>query len=150
MVQIVTEIDGPVFEVIEGLRAESVVTITGKVEPRAKDAINPNLPTGEVEIRAVEASVLSAAAELPLPVAGEQEYPEDVRLRYRFLDLRRETLHANIVKRTRVISDMRSEEHTSELQSLMRISYAVFCLKKKKKKNTHKHRYNKLYYHQLF
>src|SRR3546814_14804407 len=77
MVQIVTEIDGPVFEVIEGLRAESVVTITGKVEPRAKDAINPNLPTGEVEIRAVEASVLSAAAELPLPVAGEQEYPED-------------------------------------------------------------------------
>src|SRR3546814_3582383 len=65
------------------------------------------LPTGEVEIRAVEASVLSAAAELPLPVAGEQEYPEDVRLRYRFLDLRRETLHANIVKRTRVISDMR-------------------------------------------
>ncbi|RIA45846.1 aspartyl-tRNA synthetase [Hephaestia caeni] len=107
MAQIVTEVDGPVFEVIEGLRAESVVTITGKVEPRAKDAINPNLPTGEIEIRAVEASVLSAAAELPLPVAGEQEYPEDVRLRYRFLDLRRETLHANIVKRTRIISDMR-------------------------------------------
>ncbi len=107
MVQIVTEVDGPVFEVIEGLRAESVVTITGKVEPRAKDAINPNLPTGEIEIRAVEASVLSAAAELPLPVAGEQDYPEDVRLRYRFLDLRRETLHANIVKRTRIISDMR-------------------------------------------
>src|SRR3546814_14471053 len=99
MVQIVTEIDGPVFEVIEGLRAESVVTITGKVEPRAKDAINPNLPTGEVEIRAVEASVLSAAAELPLPVAGEQEYPEDVRLRYRFLDLRPETLHANKIGR---------------------------------------------------
>src|SRR3546814_368332 len=142
MVQIVTEIDGPVFEVIEGLRAESVVTITGKVEPRAKDAINPNLPTGEVEIRAVEASVLSAAAELPLPVAGEQEYPEDVRLRYRFLDLRRETLHANIVKRTRVISDMRrrmearSEEHTSELQSLMRISYAAICLQKKNTQTT--------------
>src|SRR3546814_7005958 len=71
MVQIVTEIDGPVFDVIEGLRAESVVTITGKGEPRAKDAINPNLPPGEVEIRAVEASVPSAAAARPLPVAGE-------------------------------------------------------------------------------
>ncbi|MCM8731394.1 aspartate--tRNA ligase [Hephaestia sp. GCM10023244] len=107
MVQIVTEIDGPVFSVIEGLRAESVVTITGTVERRAADAINPNLPTGEIEIRAIEATLLSAAAELPLPVAGEQDYPEDVRLRYRFLDLRRETLHANIVKRTKIISDMR-------------------------------------------
>jgi aspartyl-tRNA synthetase len=107
MVQIVTEVSGPVFSVMEGLRPESVVTITGKVEKRAAEAINPNLPTGEMEIRAEEAVVLSAAAELPLPVAGEQEYPEDVRLRYRFLDLRRETLHANIVKRTRVISDMR-------------------------------------------
>lgn len=107
MVQIVTEVDGPVFSVIEGLRAESVVTITGKVERRAPEAINPNLPTGEIEIRAEDATVLSAAAELPLPVAGEQDYPEDVRLRYRFLDLRRETLHANIVKRTKVIADMR-------------------------------------------
>ncbi|MGN6376907.1 MAG: aspartate--tRNA ligase [Sphingomonas sp.] len=107
MVQIVTEVSGPVFDVIESLRAESVVTITGRVEKRAAEAINPNLPTGEIEIRAEEASVLSAAAELPLPVAGEQDYPEDVRLRYRFLDLRRETLHANIVKRTKIISDMR-------------------------------------------
>jgi len=107
MVQIVTEVDGPVFSVIEGLKPESVVTITGTVEARAKEAINPNLPTGEIEVRAVEATVLSAAQELPLPVAGEQDYPEDVRLRYRFLDLRRETLHANIVKRTRIISDMR-------------------------------------------
>ncbi|MBY8827876.1 aspartate--tRNA ligase [Hephaestia mangrovi] len=107
MVQIVTEVDGPVFSVIEKLRPESVVTITGKVTKRASEAVNPNLPTGEIEIRAEDASVLSAAAELPLPVAGEQDYPEDVRLRYRFLDLRRETLHANIVKRTKVISDMR-------------------------------------------
>ncbi|HZV18810.1 MAG TPA: aspartate--tRNA ligase [Sphingobium sp.] len=107
MVQIVTEVDGPVFSVLEGLKPESVVTITGKVEGRAKEAINPNLPTGEIEVRAVEATVLSAAQELPLPVAGEQDYPEDVRLRYRFLDLRRETLHANIVKRTKIISDMR-------------------------------------------
>jgi len=107
MVQIVTEVDGPVFQVIEGLRAESVVTITGKVVARAKEAVNPNLPTGEIEIRALDAAVLSAAADLPLPVAGEQDYPEDIRLRYRFLDLRRETLHANIVTRTKVISDMR-------------------------------------------
>jgi aspartyl-tRNA synthetase len=107
MVQIVTEVDGPVFAVIESLKAESVVTITGTVEARAKEAINPNLPTGEIEIRAADAVLLSAAQELPLPVAGEQDYPEDVRLRYRFLDLRRETLHANIVKRTKIISDMR-------------------------------------------
>ncbi|MCW2366162.1 aspartyl-tRNA synthetase [Sphingobium sp. B7D2B] len=107
MVQIVTEVSGPVFDVIESLKAESVVTITGTVVARAKEAVNPNLPTGEVEVRAAEAVVLSAAQELPLPVAGEQEYPEDIRLRYRFLDLRRETLHANIVKRTKIISDMR-------------------------------------------
>ncbi|HWJ71389.1 MAG TPA: aspartate--tRNA ligase [Sphingobium sp.] len=107
MVQIVTEVDGPVFALIEGLKPESVVTITGNVEARAREAVNPNLPTGEIEIRVAEATLLSAAQELPLPVAGEQDYPEDVRLRYRFLDLRRETLHANIVKRTKVISDMR-------------------------------------------
>ena len=107
MIQIVTEVDGPVFKVIESLRNESVVTITGVVERRAAEAVNPNLPTGEVEVRASEAVVLSAAADLPLPVAGEQDYPEDIRLRYRFLDLRRETLHANIVKRTKIISDMR-------------------------------------------
>jgi aspartyl-tRNA synthetase len=107
MVQIVTEVDGPVFRVIESLRAESVVTVTGKVVPRAQEAVNPNLPTGEIEIRALDAVLLSAAADLPLPVAGEQEYPEDIRLRYRFLDLRRETLHANIVKRTQIIRDMR-------------------------------------------
>jgi len=108
MVQIVTEVDGPVFSVIESLRPESVVTITGTVEPRAAEAVNANIPTGEIEIRAVEAVVQSAAQELPLPVAGEQEYPEDIRLRYRFLDLRRDTLHANIVKRTQVIAEMRA------------------------------------------
>jgi aspartyl-tRNA synthetase len=107
MVQIVTEVDGPVFKVIESLRAESVVTITGRVVARSAEAVNPNLPTGEIELRADDAVVLSAAADLPLPVAGEQDYPEDIRLRYRFLDLRRETLHANIVTRTKIIRDMR-------------------------------------------
>lgn len=113
MVQIVTEVDGPVFAVIESLKAESVVTITGTVETRAKEAVNPNLPTGEIEIRVVEAVVQSAAAELPIPVAGEQEYPEEQRLRYRFLDLRRDTLHGNIVKRTKIISDMRQRMQAS-------------------------------------
>jgi aspartyl-tRNA synthetase len=113
MVQIVTEVDGPVFAVIESLKAESVVTITGTVEARAKEAVNPNLPTGEIEIRVAEAVVQSAAAELPIPVAGEQEYPEEQRLRYRFLDLRRDTLHGNIVKRTKIISDMRQRMQAS-------------------------------------
>ena len=108
LIQIVTEVDGPVFKVIESLRAESVVTITGKVVARAPEAVNPNLPTGAVEIRAEEATVQSAANELPMPVAGDQEYPEDIRLRYRFLDLRRERLHANIMLRSNVISSIRN------------------------------------------
>ena len=107
MVQIVTEADGPVFAVIESLKPESVVTITGRVVARAKEAINPNLPTGEIEIRADEAVVQSAAHELPIPVAGDQDYPEDMRLRYRFLDLRRERLHANIMLRSAVIASLR-------------------------------------------
>ncbi|BAK66184.1 aspartyl-tRNA synthetase [Sphingobium sp. SYK-6] len=107
MVQIVTEVDGPVFSVIESLKAESVVTITGKVVARAAEAVNPNLSTGEIEIRAEDASVQSAAQELPLPVAGELDYPEEIRLKYRFLDLRRETLHANIMLRSNVIASLR-------------------------------------------
>jgi aspartyl-tRNA synthetase len=107
MVQIVTEADGPVFSVIESLRSESVVTITGKVMARAPDVVNPNLPTGEIEIRAVEATVQSAAQELPLPVAGEAEYPEEIRLKNRYLDLRREGLHANIMLRSHVIASLR-------------------------------------------
>jgi aspartyl-tRNA synthetase len=87
---------------------ESVVTIEGSVKARSAGTVNPNLSTGEIEVYARSATVLSAAAELPMPVAGEQEYPEDIRLRYRFLDLRRETLHANIVKRTQVIRAIRN------------------------------------------
>ncbi|MBP0573614.1 aspartate--tRNA ligase, partial [Mycobacterium tuberculosis] len=69
--------------------------------------VNPNLPTGAVEVFAREIEVLSVAKELPLPVFGEPDYPEDIRLRYRFLDLRRETLHKNIVTRTKIVADMR-------------------------------------------
>jgi aspartyl-tRNA synthetase len=107
LTQIVVDTDSPAFAALERLRVESVVTVTGKVVGRTADTVNANLPTGEIELRAQEVEVLSAAEELPMPVAGEQEYPEDIRLRYRFLDLRRETLHANIVKRTKIISDMR-------------------------------------------
>jgi aspartyl-tRNA synthetase len=107
MVQIVTEVDGPAFGVIESLRNESVVTITGRVVARAPEAVNPNIPTGEIEIRIDEAVVQSAAQELPIPVAGDQDYPEELRLRYRFLDLRRERLHANIMLRSSVIASLR-------------------------------------------
>jgi len=105
--QIVGKADSAPLRVLDGLRLESVVTIEGKVVARGAEATNPNLATGEIEVVADSVTVLSAAAELPLPVAGEQDYPEDIRLRYRFLDLRRETLHANIVKRTKIISDIR-------------------------------------------
>ena len=105
--QIVTEVDGPAFAVIEGLRSESVVTITGEVVARAAEAVNPNLATGAIEVRAREAVVQSAAQELPMPVAGESDYPEDIRLRYRFLDLRREKVHANIMLRAQVIASLR-------------------------------------------
>src|SRR3546814_827809 len=95
------------FATLDALRAESVVTITGEVVARSAETVNANLPTGEVEVRAREVSVQSAAAELPLPVAGEQDYPEDIRLKYRFLDLRRERLHANILLRANVIASLR-------------------------------------------
>ena len=105
--QIVADSDSPALPVLEGLRLESVVTIDGEVKARDGATVNPNLSTGAIEVFARGVKVLSRAEELPLPVAGEQEYPEDIRLRYRFLDLRRETLHANIVTRTKIISDMR-------------------------------------------
>ncbi|MBK7162458.1 MAG: aspartate--tRNA ligase [Sphingomonadales bacterium] len=107
MTQIVADSDSPALPVLEGLRLESVVTIDGEVKARSEATVNANLPTGEIEVFARSATVLSRADELPLPVAGEQEYPEEIRLKYRFLDLRRETLHANIVKRTQIIRETR-------------------------------------------
>ena len=106
--QVVADVDSPALAVLEGLRLESVVTIDGVVKARSEGTVNANLSTGAIEVFARGAVVQSAADELPLPVAGEQEYPEDIRLKYRFLDLRRETLHANIMKRTRIIADMRA------------------------------------------
>ena len=107
LTQIVTDTDSEAFKVLDRARAESVVTITGDVVARDGATINANLPTGEIEVRAREVSVQSSAQELPMPVFGDSEYPEDIRLRYRFLDLRRERLHANIVLRSNVISSIR-------------------------------------------
>jgi aspartyl-tRNA synthetase len=105
--QIVARANSEPLRVLEHLRVESVVTVTGKIVSRGPEATNPNLPTGEIEVSADTIVVQSAAEELPLPVAGEADYPEDIRLRYRFLDLRRERLHANIVLRSRVIASIR-------------------------------------------
>ncbi|MCF1742861.1 aspartate--tRNA ligase [Paradevosia shaoguanensis] len=109
LTQCVIDPDSPAFAVAETLRAEWVVRIDGEVKLRTPETVNPNLPTGSVEIFIREIEVLGAAKELPLPVFGEPDYPEDVRLRYRFIDLRRETLHSNIVKRTKIIAAMRRE-----------------------------------------
>jgi aspartyl-tRNA synthetase len=105
--QIVTDSDSPTHAVLDKLRAESVVTITGDVVARSPETVNANLPSGEIEIRARDVVVQSSAQELPMPVFGENEYPEETRLRYRFLDLRRERLHANVMLRSNVISSLR-------------------------------------------
>ena len=96
------------YEDLKRCTSESVVTITGKLLRRDQDAINSEIPTGEVELRADEAIIESAAAPLPLPVFGEQDYPEEIRLKHRYLDLRRETLHKNIILRGEVINSLRS------------------------------------------
>ena len=105
--QIVAKAGSDELKTLEGVRAESVVTVEGEVVGRGPEATNPNLATGAIEVVAGKVTVQSPAQELPMPVAGEAEYPEDIRLRYRFLDLRREQLHANIVLRSQVISSIR-------------------------------------------
>ena len=107
LTQIVTDTESEAFQILDRARAESVVTITGDVVARDAATINTNLPTGEIEVRARSVTVQSSAQELPMPVFGDAEYPEDIRLKYRFLDLRRERLHANIVLRSNVISSIR-------------------------------------------
>jgi aspartyl-tRNA synthetase len=107
LTQIVADSSDAAFAILDGLRAESVVTITGDVVARSAETVNANLPTGEIEVRARDVTVQSAAIELPMPVAGEQDYPEDIRLKYRFLDLRRDRLHANIMLRSNVIASLR-------------------------------------------
>ena len=111
--QVVADPDSKAFALAEKLRSEWVVRIDGKVRRRPEGTLNPDLPTGEVEVYIDEIEVLGPAAELPMPVFGEQEYPEDIRLKYRFLDLRREKLHANIMLRGRVINSIRARMKAS-------------------------------------
>jgi aspartyl-tRNA synthetase len=105
--QVVADPDSKAFKLAETLRSEWVVRIDGKVRRRPEGTDNPDLPTGQVEVYIDEIEVLGAAAELPMPVFGDQEYPEDIRLKYRFLDLRREKLHKNIMLRGQVIDSIR-------------------------------------------
>jgi aspartyl-tRNA synthetase len=107
LTQCVADPDSPAFKDAERLRSEWVVRIDGKVRRRPEGTENPELATGAVEVYVSEIEVLGPAGELPLPVFGEQEYPEDVRLKYRFLDLRREKLHQNIMTRGAIVDSMR-------------------------------------------
>ncbi|HDZ73046.1 MAG TPA: aspartate--tRNA ligase [Aurantimonas coralicida] len=107
LTQVVVDPDSPAFAVAETVRGEWVIRIDGEVKARSDETVNAKLPTGAVEVFAREIEVLSQAKELPLPVFGEPEYPEDIRLKYRFLDLRRETLHKNMMRRTQIVSKMR-------------------------------------------
>ncbi|WP_438274420.1 aspartate--tRNA ligase [Nitrobacter sp.] len=107
LTQCVADPDSPAFAQAEKLRSEWVVRIDGKARRRPAGTENPELPTGDVEIYVTEIEVLGPAGELPLPVFGEQEYPEDIRLKYRFLDLRREKLHQNIMTRGAIVDSMR-------------------------------------------
>ena len=106
--QVVADPDSPAFKLAETLRSEWVVRIDGKVRMRPEGTVNQDLPTGHVEVYIAEIEVLGAAAELPMPVFGEQDYPEEIRLKYRFLDLRREKLHANIMLRGAIIDSIRN------------------------------------------
>jgi aspartyl-tRNA synthetase len=106
--QVVADPDSPAFKTAEKLRSEWVIRVDGKVRHRPEGTENPDLPTGQVEVYVNDIEVLGPAAELPMPVFGEQDYPEEIRLKYRFLDLRREHLHANIMLRGKVIDSIRS------------------------------------------
>ena len=107
LTQCVVDPDSPAFLDAEKLRSEWVVRLDGKVRRRPEGTENPELSTGAVEVYVSEIEVLGPAGELPLPVFGEQEYPEDIRLKYRFLDLRREKLHQNIMTRGAIVDSMR-------------------------------------------
>jgi|TARA_B110000914_G_scaffold30988_1_gene23737 aspartyl-tRNA synthetase len=108
MTQILADPDSPAFNVVETLRAEWVIRIDGNVMARDSNLINSKLPTGEIEVFIKNIEVLSASEELPLPVFGDLDYPEETRLKYRFLDLRREKLHNNMILRSNVVKSIRS------------------------------------------
>jgi aspartyl-tRNA synthetase len=105
--QCVVDVSSPVFAELEALRLESVICVTGEIVRRSDDTINSNLPTGEIELVIAEIELLGPAEQLPLQVNSDQDYGEETRLRYRFLDLRRERLHRNIKLRSDVVSSIR-------------------------------------------
>ncbi|ODT87511.1 aspartate--tRNA ligase [Phenylobacterium sp. SCN 70-31] len=107
LTQLVISPETPGFNLIERARTESVIKVDGEVVARSPDTVNPNLPTGEIEVRVRGLDVLSEASELPLPVFGEPDYPEELRLKHRYLDLRRETIHRNVLLRSQVIASIR-------------------------------------------
>ncbi len=109
LTQCVVENKNKSFPIIEKSRPETVFKITGKVVKREKGTDNPELKTGKIEVSISSVEILSDAKELPLPVFGDQEYPEEIRLKYRFLDLRRDAIHKNIILRSKVISFIRTE-----------------------------------------
>ena len=118
--QCVIEPDAAAFAAVDAARSEWVLTLTGKVVARTPETVNADLATGEVEMRIEEAVVQSQAQELPLPVFGDLDYPEDVRLKYRFLDLRRERLHKNIMLRSNIVRSLRNrmyEQGFNEFQT---------------------------------
>ncbi len=108
MTQVLADSDSPAFAAMEKLRAETVIRIDGRVKLRDASLINPKLPTGEIEVYATDLEVLGPSDDLPLPVFGEQDYPEETRLTYRFLDLRREGLHNNMMLRSNVVRSLRN------------------------------------------
>ena len=113
--QCVIDISSPLFPAADALRLESVVTMTGRIAARSADTVNPKLDTGEVELVIADIEVQSEAEPLPFPVNAEAEYPEDMRLAYRFLDLRRERMHANIMLRSNVIASIRRIEQNFDV-----------------------------------
>ena len=118
--QIVADEDSEALPVLDKLKLESVVTIDGVVKARADAAVNPNLPTGGIEVFARAVTVQSRADDLPLIVNSAEDYPEETRLKYRFIDLRRERVHANIMLRNKVITSLRrrmTDQGFSEFQT---------------------------------
>ncbi len=106
--QVIADSDSPAFADLDRVRAEWVIRIDGRVKARDASLVNPKLPTGEIEVYATGLTVLGASEELPMPVFGDVEYPEETRLTYRFLDLRREKLHANMMLRSNVVRSIRN------------------------------------------
>jgi aspartyl-tRNA synthetase len=118
--QCVIEPDAAAFAAVDAARSEWVLTLTGKIVARTPETINADLPTGEVELRIESCTVQGKAQELPLPVFGDMDYPEETRLTYRFLDLRRERLHRNIMLRSNIVTSLRRrmiEEGFTEFQT---------------------------------